>query len=159
MRLLHVPGDDVDTLDIGQCGGIRGVGDGHDQGCLTHGAHASHRATTLRTVGGIARIERTGRVVSVNVGRRTPRRQADVPSTAIDKQPVTRIEVRDPGPKHSGLGSGAVGDEIGDPRHHGGRLQAVYAYAVEDQRWWAEQIGRPSPQADSARTSRQRASS
>ncbi len=93
-------------------------------------------------MGGLARIERVGRVVSVNVGRRTPRRRADVPSTAIDKQPVTRIEVRDPGPKRGGLGSGAVGDEIGDPRHHGGRLQAVYAYAVEDQRWWAEQIGR-----------------
>lgn len=84
-----------------------------------------------------------GRVVSVNVGRRVPRRRANVPSTAIDKQSVGRVEVRDPGPKRGGLGSGAVGDEIGDPRHHGGRLQAVYAYAAEDQRWWAEQIGRP----------------
>ncbi|HET8988117.1 MAG TPA: MOSC domain-containing protein [Humibacillus sp.] len=85
----------------------------------------------------------SGRVVSVNVGRRVPRRRPDVPSTAIDKQPVGRIDVRDPGPKRGGLGSGAVGDEIGDPRHHGGRLQAVYAYAVEDQRWWAMQLGRP----------------
>jgi MOSC domain-containing protein YiiM len=84
-----------------------------------------------------------GRVVSVNVGRRVPRRRANLPSTAIDKQPVDRVEVRDPGPKRGGLGSGAVGDEIGDPRHHGGRLQAVYAYATEDQQWWAQQIGRP----------------
>lgn len=90
----------------------------------------------------------SGRVASVNVGRRVPRRRADAPPTAIDKQPVARVEVRDPGPKHGGLGSGAVGDEIGDPRHHGGRLQAVYAYAAEDQHWWAEQIGRPIPAGD-----------
>ena len=86
---------------------------------------------------------RNGRVVSVNLGRGVPRRRASLPSTAIDKQPVDRIEVRDPGPKRGGLGSGAVGDEIGDPRHHGGRHQAVYAYAREDQQWWEEQIGRP----------------
>jgi MOSC domain-containing protein YiiM len=85
----------------------------------------------------------SGRVVSVNVGHRVARRRADVPSTAIDKRPVERISVRDPGPKRGGLGSGAVGDEIGDPRHHGGRLQAVYAYALEDQQWWSAQIGRP----------------
>jgi MOSC domain-containing protein YiiM len=85
----------------------------------------------------------SGRVVSVNVGHRVPRRRAGVPSTAIDKRPVARLDVRDPGPKHGGLGSGAVGDEIGDPRHHGGRLQAVYAYAGEDRQWWSEQIGRP----------------
>lgn len=85
----------------------------------------------------------SGRVVSVNVGHRMPRRRPDVPSTAIDKRPVGHIEVRDPGPKRGGLGSGAVGDEIGDPRHHGGRLQAVYAYASEDQLWWSTQIGRP----------------
>jgi MOSC domain-containing protein YiiM len=92
----------------------------------------------------VARVTaESGRVVSVNVGHRVPRRRADVPSTAIDKRPVTHLEVRDPGPKRGGLGSGAVGDEIGDPRHHGGRLQAVYAYASEDQRWWSAQLGRP----------------
>ena len=84
----------------------------------------------------------SGRVVSVNVGHRVPRRRPGVPSTAIDKQPVAHVDVRDPGPKQGGLGSGAVGDEIGDPRHHGGRLQAVYAYPVEDQQWWSRQIGR-----------------
>jgi MOSC domain-containing protein YiiM len=84
-----------------------------------------------------------GRVVSVNVGHRVARRRAGLPSTAIDKRPVGRIDVRDPGPKRGCLGSGAIGDEIGDPRHHGGRLQAVYAYPTEDQRWWARQIGRP----------------
>jgi len=85
----------------------------------------------------------SGRVVSVNVGHRVPRRRPDVPMTAIDKRPVSRIEVRDPGPKRGGLGSGAVGDEIGDPRHHGGRLQAIYAYPSEDQQWWSAHVGRP----------------
>lgn len=85
----------------------------------------------------------TGRVVSVNVGRRTPQPYASADATAIDKRATASVEVRDPGPKHGGLGSGVVGDEIGDPRHHGGRLQAVYAYPREDQLWWSERIGRP----------------
>ena len=84
-----------------------------------------------------------GRIVSVNVGHRRPRRRATARLTAIDKLPVDRVDVRDPGPKRGGLGSGVVGDEIGDQRHHGGRLQAVYAYAVEDLRWWAGELGRP----------------
>ena len=53
------------------------------------------------------------------------------------------MTVRDPGPKAGGLGSGVVDDTIGDQRHHGGVTQAVYAYAREDQRWWAEQLGYP----------------
>jgi MOSC domain-containing protein YiiM len=84
-----------------------------------------------------------GRVVSVNVGRLTPRRRASARPTAIGKRPVGSVDVRDPGPKRGGLGSGVVGDEIGDQRHHGGRLQAVYAYAVEDLHWWASDLGRP----------------
>jgi MOSC domain-containing protein YiiM len=85
----------------------------------------------------------TGRVLSVNVGRRSARSYATADATAIDKSATAAVEVRDPGPKRGGLGSGVVGDEIGDPRHHGGRLQAVYAYPREDQQWWAERIGRP----------------
>ncbi len=53
--------------------------------------------------------------------------------------------MRDPGPKHGGLGSGVVGDEIGNPKHHGGALQAVYAYPREDQEFWEQQIGRAIP--------------
>lgn len=84
-----------------------------------------------------------GFVRSVNVGRLTasthssPRR-----GTAIDKQPVDAIEVRAPGPKRGGLGSGVVGDAIGDPRHHGGDGQAVYAVAREELDHWAAEIGR-----------------
>jgi MOSC domain-containing protein YiiM len=81
-------------------------------------------------------------VLSLSSGRRTPSPGGGRP-TAIDKKPVDSFEVRDPGPKHGGLGSGVVGDEIGNPKHHGGALQAVYAYAREDQEYWERQIGRP----------------
>ena len=62
--------------------------------------------------------------------------------SAIRKHPVDRIEVRDPGPKKGGLGSGVVGDEIGSRKHHGGETQAVYAVAREEIDWWAEQLDR-----------------
>jgi MOSC domain-containing protein YiiM len=84
----------------------------------------------------------TPHVLSLSSGRRTPPPGGGRP-TAIDKKPVDAFEVRDPGPKHGGLGSGVVGDEIGNPKHHGGELQAVYAYPREDQEFWERQIGRP----------------
>ncbi len=62
--------------------------------------------------------------------------------TGIDKQAADGpVEVRQPGSKAHGLGSGLVGDFIGDRRSHGGDDQAVYAYAVEDLQWWADQLG------------------
>lgn len=88
----------------------------------------------------------TPRIISVNVGKGVTRPYASGPVTAIDKQPVDSIEVRDPGPKRGGLGSGVVGDEVGDTRHHGGVNQAVYAYAREDLDWWAAQLGRILPE-------------
>lgn len=63
--------------------------------------------------------------------------------TGIDKQPTEdAVEVRAPGSKAHGLGSGLVGDFIGDRRHHGGDDQAIYAYAMEDLQWWADELGR-----------------
>ncbi|MDN5797102.1 MAG: MOSC domain-containing protein [Intrasporangium sp.] len=82
-------------------------------------------------------------VRSVNIGPGVPSPHTSAPTTGIDKRPVDQVEVRDPGPKHGGLGSGCAGDTIGDQRHHGGRTQAVYAYAREDLDWWQEQLGRP----------------
>jgi len=55
------------------------------------------------------------------------------------------IEVRDPGPRTTGLGSGLVGDFIGDGQHHGGTDQAVYAFQREDLDRWAERLGRELP--------------
>ena len=83
------------------------------------------------------------RVLSFNVGRGRPTGIRSAPTTGIDKRPVAALTVRDPGPKAGGVGSGVVGDTIGDQRHHGGATQAVYAYAEEDQQWWAERLGRP----------------
>lgn len=54
--------------------------------------------------------------------------------TAIDKRPLaSRVAVR---------WLGLDGDEHADAEHHGGRDQAVYAYAREDLDWWAAQLGR-----------------
>ncbi|WP_353510645.1 MOSC domain-containing protein [Intrasporangium sp.] len=85
-------------------------------------------------------------VMSINVGAGVARPYASGPTTAIDKGQLpdgSLVEVRDPGPKRGGLGSGVVGDEIGDRKHHGGSQQAVYAYAREDQLWWEVELGRP----------------
>jgi MOSC domain-containing protein YiiM len=63
-------------------------------------------------------------------------------ATAIDKRPTGRIEVRDPGPKRGGLGSGVVGDDVCSRRHHGGTRQAVYAVAREELDHWSRELGR-----------------
>ena len=62
--------------------------------------------------------------------------------TGIRKRPVPEISVRAPGPKHGGLGSGVLGDFIGDRKHHGGDDQAVYAVAREEMDWWGGQLSR-----------------
>jgi MOSC domain-containing protein YiiM len=83
-------------------------------------------------------------VLSVNIGHPQPTEHSSVPVTAIDKRPVHgRVEVRRPGSKRDGLGSGLVGDAICDRRHHGGDDQAVYAFAREDLDTWASELGRP----------------
>ncbi|WP_235950285.1 MOSC domain-containing protein [Phycicoccus flavus] len=52
------------------------------------------------------------------------------------------VEVRDPGPKGTGLGSGVVGDDVLNGRHHGGSAQAVYAVAREELDHWSGELGR-----------------
>ena len=66
-------------------------------------------------------------------------------TSGIRKRPVGRIEVRDPGPRDTGLGSGVVGDAVGNRRHHGGDTQAVYAFAREELDWWERELGRELP--------------
>ncbi|XVX22149.1 MOSC domain-containing protein [Actinomycetota bacterium] len=65
--------------------------------------------------------------------------------TGIVKTPLDSIEVRAPGPKGTGLGSGVVGDEVVDGRHHGGDWQAVYAFAREELDHWAGVLGAELP--------------
>ena len=85
-------------------------------------------------------------ILSVNLGRAEPNPYKPAKSTGIGKRPVPGpVEVRAPGPKHGGLGSGLVGDFIGDTKHHGGDLQAVYAFQREDLDAWQQRLGRDLP--------------
>jgi MOSC domain-containing protein YiiM len=85
-------------------------------------------------------------LLSVNVGQPQPNPYKVVEHTGIDKRPVSGpVTVRDPGPKTTGLGSGIVGDYIGDVANHGGSDQALYAFPREDLDAWAERLGRELP--------------
>ncbi len=80
------------------------------------------------------------RITSVNVVHAlVPDPRGDLDETAIDKRRTAdRVAVT---PAADG-GVGLAGDQVVDIRHHGGRDQAVYAYATEDQAWWAAELGR-----------------
>jgi MOSC domain-containing protein YiiM len=82
-------------------------------------------------------------ILTVNLA--APRRNPDKPalSTGIDKRPTSEpVHVREPGPRKGGLGSGLVGDMIGNSKFHGGDDQAVYAYAREDLDVWQTELDR-----------------
>jgi MOSC domain-containing protein YiiM len=86
------------------------------------------------------------RLDSVNLGHPRPNPHKETGWTGIGKQPTNgRVEVRAPGPKMTGLGSGLVGDFIGDGTHHGGDDQAVYAFQREDLDEWERRLGRELP--------------
>jgi MOSC domain-containing protein YiiM len=81
------------------------------------------------------------RVVSVNLARQRDNPFKTGLRTGIDKVPTTdAVEIRAPGSKAHGAGSGLVGDLVGDRRAHGGDDQAVYAYALEDLQWWSDEL-------------------
>jgi MOSC domain-containing protein YiiM len=82
------------------------------------------------------------RVASVNIGRPARTAHSDVGVTGIDKRSVHgTVDIADPGPAGGG-GGGLRGDAVCDTRHHGGRDQAVYAYAREDLDAWERDMGR-----------------
>jgi MOSC domain-containing protein YiiM len=79
------------------------------------------------------------RVASVNVGLpRTVNWAGRSVTSAIWKEPVPgRVTVE---------GVNLDGDDQADRRVHGGPDKAVYAYAVEDYAWWANELGaEPGP--------------
>jgi MOSC domain-containing protein YiiM len=78
------------------------------------------------------------RVLSVNAGaeRKLPG-NGTAGRSAIDKRPVA-------GPAAVGV-LGLDGDEQADQENHGGRDQALYAYAREDLDWWVERLRRELP--------------
>jgi MOSC domain-containing protein YiiM len=75
-------------------------------------------------------------VVSVNAGRsRTIWWRDRTVTTAIWKAPVPgRVPVR---------GVNLAGDEQADRRVHGGPRMSLYAYGLDDYRWWEATLGRP----------------
>jgi MOSC domain-containing protein YiiM len=77
-----------------------------------------------------------GKVLSVNVGRPREFTYDGRPArSAIWKSPVVgRVAAR---------GVNLDGDDQADRKAHGGLHKVVYAYAVEDLRWWEQKIGRP----------------
>lgn len=76
-----------------------------------------------------------GKVLSVNVGRAREFEYNGRPAkSAIWKSPVAgRVLAR---------GVNLDGDDQADRKAHGGPNKAVYAYAVEDLRWWEQELGR-----------------
>jgi len=78
----------------------------------------------------------TAKVLSVNVGGVRKFDYHGRPAqSAIWKSPVSgRVAAR---------GVNLAGDRQADLEAHGGFDKAVYAYSVEDQRWWEREIGRP----------------
>jgi len=82
-----------------------------------------------------------GKVLSVNVGLPREFTYNGRPArSAIWKSPVAgRVAAR---------GVNLAGDDQADRRAHGGADKAVYAYAVEDLRWWTQKIGRPLEYAE-----------
>jgi MOSC domain-containing protein YiiM len=91
-------------------------------------AHAS--STASATLCGVSRV------LSVNVAlpRQIHVRRGRPIHSAIGKAPVEgRVRVE---------GVNLVGDDQADRRVHGGPDKAVYAYAIEDVRWWARELGR-----------------
>jgi MOSC domain-containing protein YiiM len=74
------------------------------------------------------------RLVSLNVGGvHEIQWQGRSVTTGIWKEPVSdRRRVRD---------VNVAGDDQADRRAHGGHTKALYAYAVEDYRWWSVQLG------------------
>ena len=83
---------------------------------------------------------------SVNIGRPQPNPYKPTRATGIAKQPQPGpVQVRAPGPRTTGLGSGLVGDFIGDGKHHGGDNQAAYAFQREDLDAWQSRLSRELP--------------
>lgn len=84
-----------------------------------------------------------GTVLTVNSAQSHVGPGVSAPTTGIDKRPIDgAVAVRAPGPRRGGLGSGLVGDVIGNSKFHGGDDQAVYAYAREDLDAWEAELNR-----------------
>ncbi len=85
-------------------------------------------------------------LLAVNLGTPRPDAGSKGQLTGMHKRPTDGpVSLFDPGHKLTGEGSGALGDFLGDRRHHGGTDQAVYAVAREELDHWAAEVGRDLP--------------
>lgn len=77
-------------------------------------------------------------ILSINIGQARQFEYNGRPAkSAIWKTPVIgRVAAR---------GVNLAGDDQADRKAHGGPDKAVYAYAVEDLRWWQRQVGQSIP--------------
>ena len=76
------------------------------------------------------------KVLSVNIAKRihTGEWTGSEGRTGIDKEPVSGpVELKD---------NCVAGDSVIDRKAHGGYDKAVYAYSIEDAKWWESVIGR-----------------
>ena len=76
------------------------------------------------------------KVLSINIAKQihTGEWTGSEGRTGIDKEPVSgAIEFKD---------NSVAGDSVIDRKAHGGYDKAVYAYAIEDTKWWEGVIGR-----------------
>ena len=76
------------------------------------------------------------KVLSVNIAKRihTGEWTGSEGRTGIDKEPVSGpVELKD---------NCVAGDSVIDRKAHGGYDKAVYAYSIEDAKWWEGVIGR-----------------
>jgi MOSC domain-containing protein YiiM len=78
-------------------------------------------------------------VTSVNVGlpKLVGFQTTSLPETAIEKHPVA-------GPVRITF-AGVEGNGVGDTVNHGDEHMRVYAYSVEDYRWWERELGAALP--------------
>jgi MOSC domain-containing protein YiiM len=84
----------------------------------------------------LSTVTTEGKVLSVNIGSvREFEFKGRPAKSAIWKSPA--------GGRIAARGVNLEGDDQADRKAHGGPDKAIYAYAVEDARWWQQQIGRP----------------
>lgn len=81
------------------------------------------------------RLEKTVRLLSVNIGREQTLQVGDkLTTTGIFKLPASGpVKIHE---------LGLEGDAVVDKKHHGGPDQAVYVYGGADYDWWRAQLGR-----------------
>jgi MOSC domain-containing protein YiiM len=107
----------------------------HERSWHHSGLPARVRGSAERLGKGQLMASPVGIVLSVNVGgvRQFEYKGRPAKSAIWKSRAVGRIAAR---------GVNLAGDDQADRKAHGGPDKALYAYAIEDSRWWEQEIGR-----------------